>query len=109
MRRLAEPVQKSFDSVTCKENSEVVSALSSEIEKALSHGCGKVTNVPGAHAIDSRYGRMTFATRHTFAYFQNSSIVARRCRQQSRRASSATSRPILFRYLKQSATVFAGP
>jgi hypothetical protein len=27
---------------------------------------------------------------------------------QSRRASMATSRPILFRYLKQSATVFAG-
>src|SRR3989442_10897890 len=50
---------------------------------------------------------MTFATRHTLAYFQSSSIVARRWRQKSRRASSATSRPILFRYLKQSATVFA--
>jgi hypothetical protein len=54
MRRLAEPVQKSFDSITCEENFEVVSALFSHIEKALSHGCGKVTNVPGAHAIDSR-------------------------------------------------------
>ena len=54
MRRLAEPVQKSFDSVTCEENSEVVSALFSQIEKALSHGRGKVSNVPGAHAIDSR-------------------------------------------------------
>ena len=54
MRRLAEPVQKSFDSITCEENFEVVSALFSHIEKALSHGCGKVTNVAGAHAIDSR-------------------------------------------------------
>ena len=27
MRRLAEPVQKSFDSITCEENFEVVSAL----------------------------------------------------------------------------------
>ena len=54
MRRLAELVQKSFDSVTCKENSEVLSALFGEIEKALSHRCGKVSNVPGAHAIASR-------------------------------------------------------
>ena len=54
MRRPAEPVQKSFDSVTCKENLEVVSALFSQIEKALSDGCGKVSSVPGAHAIDSR-------------------------------------------------------
>jgi hypothetical protein len=46
--------QESFDSVTCKENSEVVSALFGEIEKALSHRCGKVSNVPGAHAIASR-------------------------------------------------------
>ena len=54
MRRLAEPVQKSFDSITCEENFEVVSALFSQIEKVLSDGGGKVTNVPGAHAIDSR-------------------------------------------------------
>ncbi len=35
--------------------------------------------------------------------------VTRFCRHASRRASSATSRPILFRYLKQSATVRAMP
>jgi len=53
------------------------------------------------------YGRMMLDMRHTFACFQISSSVNRRSRSPSRRASSATSRPILLRYLKQSATVFA--
>ena len=60
------------------------------------------------HTSDSRYGRMTLATRQTLAACQSWSIVARRFFQQSRRASRATSSPTLLRYLKQSATVFAG-
>jgi hypothetical protein len=47
-------VQKPFDRITGKENLEVVAALFSQLEKALPHGCGKVSNVPGAHTIDSR-------------------------------------------------------
>jgi hypothetical protein len=54
MRRLAEPIKKSFDGVTFKEELEVVSSLLSKIEKALSHGRGDAANIPGAHAIASR-------------------------------------------------------
>src|SRR6185369_2206298 len=61
-----------------------------------------------SHAIASRYGRITLATRQILAYFQRSSILHLRLRRHSRSASIATSRPILLRYLKQSATVFAG-
>ena len=46
--------------------------------------------------------------RHTRAMTQSSSIVNRRRAQPSRSASTATWMPILFRYLKQSATVRAG-
>ncbi len=53
------------------------------------------------------YGFITFATRQTLAACHRSSAVALRLLMDSRRASSATSSPILFRYLKQSATVFA--
>src|SRR6185369_7757989 len=61
-----------------------------------------------SHAIASRYGRITLATLQIFAYFQRSSNLHLRLRRHSRSASIATSRPILLRYLKQSATVFAG-
>ncbi len=97
MRRLAEPVRKSLGRVTCEDNFEVVPALFSKIEKAPSHGRAEIPNIPGAHTIDPRQGRRTFATRHTLAHFHNSSIVAGRCLQQSRSASSASSRPILSR------------
>ena len=50
---------------------------------------------------------MTLAIRQTLAAFQSSSLVAFFFRQQSRRASSATSRPTRLRNLKQSATVLA--
>jgi hypothetical protein len=49
-----------------------------------------------------------FATRQTLAAAQSSSMDAFLRRRYSRRASSATSMPILLRNLKQSATVFAG-
>src|ERR1051325_8353540 len=61
-----------------------------------------------SYAIASRYGRITLATLQIFAYFQRSSNLHLRLRRHSRSASIATSRPILLRYLKQSATVFAG-
>jgi hypothetical protein len=50
------------------------------------------------HAIASRYGFITRATRQTSAHFQSSSMENLFFRQPSRSASSATSRPILFRY-----------
>jgi hypothetical protein len=46
--------------------------------------------------------------RHTRAMAQSSSMVNRRLAQPSRSASTAMLMPILFRYLKQSATVLAG-
>src|ERR1700691_3587992 len=51
---------------------------------------------------------MMFATRQTLAAAHSSSIEAFLRRRHSRRASRATSVPILLRNLKQSATVFAG-
>lgn len=59
------------------------------------------------HARASRYGRITHATRQASAALLRWSIERFRDRRYSRRASRATSRPILFRYLKQSATVFS--
>ena len=62
-----------------------------------------------AHAVTLlRYGRMTLATRPIVAKCQSESTVSLPCDQPSRSASSATSRPILLRNLKQSATVLAG-
>ena len=78
MWRLTEPVQKSLDGVTCKESLEIISSLLSEVRKALSDRRSEVANIPGVQMIASRYGRITFATRHTLAYFHSSSIVARR-------------------------------
>ncbi len=69
----------------------------------------EVENRAVLHTIASRYGRITVHTLHTFAEAVSSSTVALRSRRQSRSASIATSRPTLLRYLKQSATVFAGP
>ena len=48
------------------------------------------------------YGLITFVTRQTLAACQRSDVVAFRVLIDSRRASTATSSPILFRYLKQS-------
>jgi hypothetical protein len=50
---------------------------------------------------------MTAVTRQTFAAVQKASRVNRFAQSPSRRASIATSSPILFLYLKQSATVAA--
>ena len=54
---------------------------------------GQVAGSVLTHVRDSRYGRITRATRHTPAAWCRSSIVARRRRQVSRRASRATSSP----------------
>jgi hypothetical protein len=56
-------------------------------------------------AIASRYGLMTLPMRTELAARMSSSMD-RRERRYFRRASTATSSPILFRYLKQSATAF---
>jgi hypothetical protein len=51
---------------------------------------------------------MTVVTRHAFPAAHSCSRVQFFARSASRSASIATSRPILFRNLKQSVTVFAG-
>lgn len=53
------------------------------------------------------YGFITFATRQILAACQSSSVVTLLLLMDSRSASNATSSPILLRYLKLSATVFA--
>jgi len=54
MRRLAQPVKKPFDRIAREENLENISPLFGQKVKALADGCGKVSNLPGAHAIDSK-------------------------------------------------------
>gem|GEM_PF-6435467 len=51
---------------------------------------------------------MTLATRHRVAKRQSSSMLTRLAHQTSCSASVATSRPILLRNLKQSATTIGG-
>ena len=63
----------------------------------------------GSHPTTSIYGRITLATRQSSAQRQRSSMVALPRARASCRASRATSRPILLRCLKQSATVLATP
>ena len=71
-----------------------------QIVMDVSHDCGsrahalKIRTHDVSHAIDG--GKV-----------QNPSMVSLRCVQPSRRASCATSKPILWRYLKQSATVLS--
>jgi hypothetical protein len=74
------------------------------LQQARANGRGNVTP---AHARLWRYGYIMLATRSIFAKYHNSSLVNSLAAQPSRRASSATSVPILLRYLKQSATVLA--
>ena len=78
-----------------------------DIEQSLADGGCDVPWIGGLQSRASMYGFITFATRQTLAACHRSSTVALWLLMDSRRASSATSRPILFRYLKQSATVFA--
>lgn len=69
--------------------------------------CG-VLDRPFRHDTSiSAYGRMTFSMRQAVAAAASSSMVNFFSRHPSRRASMATSRPTLLRYLKQSATVLA--
>lgn len=62
-----------------------------------------------AHEKASRYGRITLATRHRRAACQRRFLSTQRSSKASRRAATATSRPILFLYWKQSARVCSRP
>lgn len=62
-----------------------------------------------AHEKASRYGRITLSTRHRHAACQRRFLSTRRSSKASRRAATATSRPILFLYWKQSARVCSSP
>lgn len=61
------------------------------------------------HGIERTYGRMTVDTRQISAYRRNSLIDVRYMRRQSRRASMATSRPMLLRKRKQYIFVAQSP
>jgi hypothetical protein len=109
MLRTAEAVQQALRPVPHQELL-VVFAARGERAKASRHRGGNVADQTlGAHAVrNSRYGLITLCIRQAPAASQIWSMVAIRRLQTSRSASRATSSPILFRYLKQSATVFAG-
>lgn len=102
------PEEKPRDRVSVEDELEPLVLFTREVEQPLPDRRGDVLEEFLGHTRDSRYGRMTLATRQMRAYFQRSSIVQSFFRQQSRSASSATSKPIWLRNLKQSATVFGG-
>src|SRR5689334_16230419 len=106
MSGTTEPIQQPFQRILRKDQSEVLLGLFGNVQQSLSYRRRQI-RVLLVQLTDSRYGCITRATRQTFAASQSSSIEAFLFRRQSRSASSATSRPILFRYLKQSATVLA--
>ena len=103
--RNRETVEEPLQGEARQDEVEILAALARDVEQALADRRAKVC---GRLLQDSasRYGRITRATRQISAYRRSSSTLPRR-RRYSRRSSSATSRPILFRNLKQSATVFA--
>src|SRR6516162_1373569 len=108
MRGLRQSVEESFGHVLDERQGEVLVLLLAEIQQPLTNGCRHVGWKSLAHARASRYGFITRATRCSVAYFQMSSILKSLRRRKARSASSATSRPVLLRYLKQSTTVRAG-
>ncbi len=81
---------------------------SNAVLEALANGGRHVHRVWIGHDRASRYGPTTRSTRHTLANTSISPGFARRRSSARRRASTATSVPIVLRNLKQSATLFAG-
>jgi hypothetical protein len=106
--RVAQAVQQAFSAIPSQSEIEILATVSAQIQQPLANGSWEIGGLFFVHAVASMYGLMTFATRHILAKCQSSSLVHLLCLRQSRSASSAISSPILFRYLKQSATVLAG-
>ena len=103
-----ESQENPFEAILDQNQTKIGVALPSDVAQFLANGSRDVFWRRIGHYSDSRYGRMTLATRQILAAAQSSSIVAFFDRRHSFNASMETSRPILFRNLKQSATVFAG-
>jgi hypothetical protein len=105
--RLAEAVEEAFECVARENKTEILAGAGGDIQEPLADGCSDFPGFDRLQVSASMYGLITFVTRQTLAACQRSAVVAFRFLIDSRRASSATSSPILFRYLKQSATVLA--
>ncbi len=105
--RLAEAVEEALQCVARQNETEILAGAGGEIQKLLADGCCGDPGFDRLQVRASMYGLITFVTRQTLAACQRSAVVAFRFLIDSRRASSTTSSPILFRYLKQSATVLA--
>ena len=94
---LGEPIKQPFDDVASENELKVVALAARQLQEPVPHRRGQIFGPILAHTTDSRYGRMTFPIRRAWAAWCSCSIVTFFCRQQSRRASSATSRPTLLR------------
>lgn len=101
-----QPVQESLEAEAGEQSLVLAACLPCAAEQTRGNRGGQIDLLLG-HAIESRYGCMTRVTRQMRAK-RAKAVAPPRCRRlKSRSASTATSRPILLRYLKQSATVFA--
>lgn len=107
--RLRDPIHQALEPEAGQHDAEVFAPLPGQVQQALPNGRGQIPHIARAHASICRYGVITRVMRQAAAARQISSSDARRWRHVSRSASTATSIPILLRYLKQSATVLAGP
>ena len=108
MRRAPKAIQESLQSIADQDEVWIFLPLFGLVQQPLMDRLGETTGGLRHHDKTSMYGRITLATRHILAYCQSSVRVHLPFCRQSLSASTAISRPILFRYLKQSATVFAG-
>jgi hypothetical protein len=83
--RLPDPEEKTFQSILRQKQSKILFPLARTIRQALPNGGREVGDIL-CQDRDSIYGRMTLATRQTFAASQSSSMVAFFSRKHSRRA-----------------------
>jgi len=63
----AQTIQEPFQNETGEDELEIFALVLGNIQETLPHGSGNVGRVFSGHDSASRYGRMTFATRQTFA------------------------------------------
>jgi putative intracellular protease/amidase len=83
MGRNAEAIWESFQCVTGHDKTKIFPAFGCQIQVPLPDGSRQICNA-FLHVSDSRYGCLGRTTRRTLAAIKSSSIVAFRCRKQSR-------------------------
>ncbi len=72
---MPQAIEQTFDGVVRQHELRFVTTLATQVAETPCDGRGNILGLPLGHVSDSKYGRMTFATRHTLAQFQRSSML----------------------------------